>query len=171
MLVLKNPPILTSDANIPACWALLHLGADLVWKSKAINELTAFLTAHTDPTSPAPFHKQLASISLTAWENELPVLELIIRETIRLSLSITALRRNVKKEIKINDVIIKPGDFLAYTIYDTHMDPEIYSDPERFDPSRYEEGRQEDKKQTFAYLGWGAGRWSNDLSCNVPLCL
>jgi len=70
----------------------------------------------------------------------------------------------VKQEIKINDVTIKPGDFLSYTLYDTHMNPEIYSDPERFDPSRYEEGREEDKKQTFAFMGWGVGTWTNELS-------
>jgi len=75
----------------------------------------------------------------------------------------------VKQEIKINDVMIKPGDFLSYTLYDTHMNPEIYIDPGTFDPSRYEEGREEDKKETFAFMGWGVGALTNDGLSPAPL--
>jgi len=57
-------------------------------------------------------------------------------------------------------------------MYDTHMNPDIYSDPETFDPSRYEEGREEDKRQTFAYMGWGVGTSTRDaFSCPVKSCL
>lgn len=36
------------------------------------------------------------------------------------------------------------------------MNPDIFSNPEKFDPGRYERG--EDKKAPNSYLGWGAGR-------------
>jgi len=52
------------------------------------------------------------------------------------------------------------------------MNPDIYSDPETFDPSRYEEGREEDKKETFGFLGWGVGTWTNDaVSCPVMILI
>lgn len=108
-------------------------------------------------SSGEPFHKLLSAVPLEAWEDEMPTLDLIIRETIRLSLTGTALRRNLGKDIVIQDILVKKGDFLAYSVADTHLNPEIYSDPEEFDPGRYEEGREEDKKTHFGYLGWGVG--------------
>ena len=144
-----------------ACWALLYLGANPTWKQRASEEYTALVLKHTDPLLSEPLHKRLASIPLDAWENELPSIELIIRETIRTTVSFAALRRNVGKELRVEDAVIKPRDFLLYSLGRTHMDPEIYPEPTKFDPDRYLEGRDEDRKQTYAYLGWGAGTYLN----------
>lgn len=91
------------------------------------------------------------------WDDELPVLELVIRETLRLSISGTALRRNLIDELTIANGHVNKGDFVAYSLADVHMNPDIYDQPEKFDPSRFEAGREEDKKGTFSFLGWGAG--------------
>lgn len=141
-----------------SCWILLHLASHPQWKDKVINELKALVANHTNGTSKEPLHKQLAAIPLHAWEEELPALELVIRETVRLTMSMTSLRRNLGKDIPLADTIIKKGDFLAYCNGDAHMNPNIYTDPEKFDPERYSEGREEDRKETFAYLAWGVGR-------------
>jgi len=85
-------------------------------------------------------------------------MDLIIRETLRLTLSGSALRRNMHHDLTLDGVTIKRGDFLTYQVADAHMDPNIYGDPSKFDPSRYTEGREEDRKETFAYIGWGVGR-------------
>jgi sterol 14-demethylase len=74
-----------------------------------------------------------------------------------MTVSFAALRRNLQKELKVDDVVIKRRDFLLYSLGRIHMDPEIYSEPSKFDPGRYTEGREEDQKQTFAFVGWGAG--------------
>lgn len=89
----------------------------------------------------------------------MPSLDLVIRETIRIALGGTFLRRSVAKDMEIQGVKIKKGDFLAYTATDVHMNEDIYTDPKKFDPSRFEIGREEDKKVNFAYLGWGAGEF------------
>lgn len=78
-----------------------------------------------------------------------------------MTVSFAALRRNVGKELRVEDAVIKPRDFLLYSLGRTHMDPEIYPEPTKFDPDRYLEGRDEDRKQTCAYLGWGAGTYLN----------
>jgi len=146
------------NTGINSCWALLYLGANPTWKQRAFEEYTALVLKHTDPLLSEPLHKRLATIPLDAWENELPSIELIIRETIRMTVSFAALRRNVGKELRVEDAVIKRRDFLLYSLGRTHMDPEIYPEPTKFDPDRYLEGREEDRKQTYAYLGWGAGR-------------
>ena len=38
------------------------------------------------------------------------------------------------------------------------LNPNIFSHPQKFDPARYLPGREEDKKQPYAFMGWGAGR-------------
>jgi len=53
---------------------------------------------------------------------------------------------------------VPPGAFAIYSIDDTHYDPAIYADPEKFDLGRYAPDRAEDKKLPQAYLGWGVGR-------------
>ena len=115
---------------------------------------------HTTNASNDPLHKRLAAIHFSAWEDEMPVLELIIRETLRLSINGTALRRNVQEDLTFTGGVVKPGDFVAYSVADAHLNPEIYSRPNDFDPSRFSPGREEDKKGTFSYLGWGAGAFS-----------
>lgn len=119
--------------------------------------MKALLANHTKTLSSEPLYKRLSSIPLQSWEDALPSLDLVIRETVRLTLSGSALRRNMKKDIKVDGLVIKRGDFLTYQVGEAHFDPKIYTDPEEFDPSRYSKGREEDHKQTFAYIGWGVG--------------
>lgn len=87
----------------------------------------------------------------------MPVLDLVIRETLRLSANGVSLRRNVLQDVFISGGLVKRGEFVAYPFADVHLNPEIYSRPNEFDPSRFSVGREEDKKGTFSYLGWGAG--------------
>ena len=145
--------------HVLACWLLLHLGANPTWKARAINEYKALVENHTDTLSTEPLYKRLGAVPLSAWENELPSLDLIIRENVRMTGSAAALRRNLVKELKLDGVVIKPGDFLLYSMGGLHMDPDIYTDPSKFDPERYVEDRAEDRKEGFAFLGWGAGKF------------
>lgn len=146
------------NTGVNACWLLLHLGANPTWKARAINEYAALVDKHTDTISTEPLHKRLAAVPISAWENELPSIDLIIRENVRITTPAAALRRNLVKEFMVDDVVIKPGDFLLYSMGGLHMDPNIYPDPSKFDPNRYVAGRAEDRKEAVAFVGWGAGR-------------
>ena len=108
-------------------------------------------------SSNEPLHQRLASIQVSAWEEEMPVLELIIRETLRISFNALSVRRNIVGDLTLSGVLVQPGDFVAYSAADVHMNPEIYSRPNEFDPTRFTPGREEDKKGTFSFVGWGAG--------------
>ena len=148
-----------------ACWAIVYLSFHDEWKSKAKEEVDALVNKHTTNSSNEPLHQRLASIHVSAWEEEMPVLDLIIRETLRISVNGLTLRRNLLEDLTISGCLVKPGDFVAYSLADVHLDPEVYSRPNEFDPARFSPGREEDKKGTLSYLVWGAGAFSFFFIC------
>ena len=106
---------------------------------------------------PATLHERLGAVPVSAWEDELPILEACIRESQRISMSSVALRRNLREEIKICGRVVKQGDFLAYPMNEVHLNPEYYPEPHKYDPGRW---LRPDSIPDAAYtfLGWGAGR-------------
>jgi sterol 14-demethylase len=146
------------NTGLGSCWALVYLSFHDEWKAKAKAEVDALVSKHTTNSSNEPLHQRLASIPISAWEDEMPVLDLIIRETLRINLTGVTLRRNLFEDLTFSGGLVKRGDFVAYSLADVHLNPEIYSQPNEFDPGRFAPGREEDKKGAFFYLGWGAGR-------------
>ncbi|RDB26871.1 Lanosterol 14-alpha demethylase [Hypsizygus marmoreus] len=146
------------NTGMTVCWALVNLGMHLDWKEKVSTEVQALVSNHTDTLSSETLHKRLSTIPMNAWEDEMPVLDSVIRETLRLVINNTLLRRNLTRDIVIDGVTLERGDFLAYQASDVHANPEVYPNPEAFDPGRYDIGREEDKKVPMAFLAWGAGR-------------
>jgi cytochrome P450 len=143
---------------------LLHLGTNPKWKLKATDECKALMDKYTNTTSSDPLYARLSTIPLNAWEEELPSLDAVIRETLRISGSNTFIRRNIAKDFKVGDATIRRGDFLAYSSSEVNHNPDIYTNPMTFDPDRYGPGREEDRKETFGYLSWGAGMYLTTMS-------
>jgi sterol 14-demethylase len=129
------------------------------WKKKIHEEVMSLVHKHTNSTSSEPLHKRLSAVPISVWEDETPVLEAVLRETLRMAINGTTLRRNVVQDLDIQGEVISRGHFLAYSQADAHMNPDIYSNPTAFDPERFSSYRSEDKKQTHAFLGWGAGKF------------
>ncbi|KAJ7121297.1 cytochrome P450 [Mycena crocata] len=155
VLGLINAGYINTGMNVG--WNIIYTGMHLEWKEKLSSEVQALLANHTENPS-LPIHERLASIPLNVWETELPVMDVVMRETLRMTMGILALRRNLGGDVSVGDKTIHTGEFLAYPIQEVHYDPEIYSDPLAFDPHRFDPGRQEDKRAPLAFLGWGAGR-------------
>ncbi|KAF2797426.1 cytochrome P450 6A1 [Melanomma pulvis-pyrius CBS 109.77] len=103
----------------------------------------------------------LGKLTLDDWESDFPLTNLCLHESIRLQTVGTAFRKNVSgRDVQIgntSEVVPKDG-FAAFHLDDIHMNPDIYSDPTKFDPARYLPDRAEDKKVPLAYGGWGIGR-------------
>ncbi|KIM88310.1 hypothetical protein PILCRDRAFT_253602 [Piloderma croceum F 1598] len=146
------------NTGMICCWTLLYLSANKEWKGKAMAEVKSLLAAHTTMTSSEPMHQRLSRIPFSAWEDEMPVVESIIRETLRLVKNDTALRRNLADNLQVSGKTIDKGAFMAYNMADVHLNELFYSEPLKFDPDRFTAPREEDKRGNIAFLGWGAGR-------------
>ena len=142
---------------VSASWLVTYLGCHPKWCNEARAEVRKLITSHSLETvsecnsPPDSSSTALSSIPLSAWENETPVLDMIIREAIRLSQAFVAFRRNVGPEMYIDGKVIPTGTLVAYPAASVHLDPALYPDPWKFDPARPQ------PKGNLTFLGWGVG--------------
>lgn len=144
-------------------WLTTFLAGNPSWKGKAVAEIqhllsscnaleASHLAVVADQPSLAFVAGALSAVPLTAWESETPVLDAIIRETLRVAQPHTALRQNTSPfSVHIAGKTVPPGAFAVYPFADVHLSAELYPDPWRFDPGRLP------SKMPFAWVGWGAG--------------
>ena len=138
-------------------WVLIDLAIHPEWREKCKKEIRDLFSRHLGNSSSAALHEKLGAIPISAWEDELPILEACTRESQRIVISGVALRRNLREEIKIGGQGVKQGDFLAYCLGEVHLNPEYYPEPYKHDPGRW---LRPDPipNATYPFLGWGAGR-------------
>ena len=145
---------------IPATWLLTYLGWHPKWRNEARAEIRKLIMSHSSleaffernsPHCPTNTTTTLSSVPLPAWENETPVLDKLIHETLRIAQPHVAMRQNLGPEMYIDGKVIPTGTLVVYPFANVHLDPTIYPDPWKFDPER--------PKPTghLAYLGWGGG--------------
>ncbi|EUC55516.1 cytochrome P450 family protein [Rhizoctonia solani AG-3 Rhs1AP] len=145
------------NSGLMSAWIFIFLDQEPEWKGKVIQELQILLDRYAPVSeSYGTVGERLSKIPPQGWENEMPVLEACLRETIRLIFSSALLRRAVNGDIQVGGKKIPNGSFLVYQAGETHHNPDIYPNPSKFDPGRYGDGQ--DKSQLHAFLGWGAGR-------------
>ncbi|KAF9522478.1 cytochrome P450 [Crepidotus variabilis] len=98
------------------CCTLLYLSFHTEWKQKVAADVNAIIEKHTNTSSPEPLYKRFAAVPISAWDEEMPALELVLRETLRLIPSPTALRRNFQENLEINGKCIpkEPYDYLGW---------------------------------------------------------
>jgi len=137
---------------------LIDIAIHPEWRERCKKEIQDLLSRHLDGSlSSATLHEKLAAVPLSAWEDELPVLEVCARESQRIIFTGTTFRRNIRGEIDIGEQVVRQGDFLAYPFADVHLNPKYYPEPHKYDPGRW---LRPDPvpDATYPFLGWGAGR-------------
>ena len=134
---------------VTASWLVIFLGCHPEWREKALHEVRALLPPAAHPVPPP--HARLACVPLHQWEAATPVLDALLRETLRIAQPHVAMRRNIGPELHIAGRTVPAGDFVVYPFSDVHLDPALYPDPWTFDPTRPE------PKREGAFVGWGAG--------------
>ena len=89
---------------------------------------------------------------------QIPKLENVLKETLRLHPPLIILMRVAQGEFEIEGYPIHRGDFVAASPAVSNRIPEDFPDPETFDPSRYDKPREEDVVHRWTWIPFGAGR-------------
>ena len=83
-----------------------------------------------------------------------PLLDQVIKESMRLYPPIHIGNRRIVEELEFNDGRIPAGERMFYSIYLTHRDAATWENAETFCPERFAHGR---KTPPFAYVPFGGG--------------
>jgi cytochrome P450 len=83
-----------------------------------------------------------------------PLLDHVIKESLRLYPPIHIGNRVVAEELDFNGNKIPLGERMFYSIYLTHRDPAVWENVDQFCPERFSHGR---KTPPFAYVPFGGG--------------
>lgn len=88
---------------------------------------------------------------------QIPRLENVIKEVLRLHPPLILLIRKVMKDFEVKDYVVKAGKFVCAAPSVTHRMASLFPDPDKFDPDRYTPERAEDKN-LFGWQAFGGGR-------------
>ncbi len=89
---------------------------------------------------------------------QIPVLENVLKETLRLHPPLIILMRVAQGEFEVAGHAIEDGDFVAASPAISNRIAEDFPDPEAFDPGRYDKPREEDVIHRWTWIPFGAGR-------------
>lgn len=148
------------NSGFNAAWVFCFLALYPDWMLQVRTEVDDAVAKHRTSPSQKPLGV-LSNISIEDWEREFPLINLCLHESIRIVTVGAALRKNISdKDVRIGRTgeVIPKGAFAAFHIDNIHMDPDVWTDPNKFDPGRFLPGREEDKKEPLTYAGWGMGR-------------
>ncbi|TDJ02290.1 MAG: cytochrome P450 [Deltaproteobacteria bacterium] len=126
-----------------AAWTLIELLRNPVYMDRVVAELEQIYADGVD-------------VSYQALR-EIPELENVIKETLRLHPPLIIVLRKVMYDFHYKRWTVPAGKLVAASIAVSNRMPECFPDPERFDPERYRPGRQEDQR-VFAWIPFGGGR-------------
>ncbi len=120
-------------------WTFYLLGRDAETHERLVREVDEALGGEP-PREPA------------GWQP--PLLDAVIKESLRLYPPIHTGNRMVAEEITFEGCTLPAGERMFYSIYLTHRDPQIWEEAAAFRPQRFIGGR---KTPPFAYVPFGGG--------------
>lgn len=89
---------------------------------------------------------------------QMTYLEQVLKEVLRMMPPVVRSgSRKVLEACEFDGYCIPQGWDVFYQIQETHQEPSIYTQPERFDPERFSPERSEDKQKTFSHIPFGGG--------------
>ncbi|HEY5137756.1 MAG TPA: cytochrome P450, partial [Methylococcales bacterium] len=126
-----------------AAWTLLELARRPEYMEQVLNELDQHFGTDGEVT--------FQSL------REIPVLENVIKEVLRLHPPLIFLIRKVMQDFDFKDYTVKAGKYVCASPRVSHRIAGIFPEPDKFDPDRYSEARQEDARP-FSWIAFGGGK-------------
>jgi retinoid hydroxylase len=123
-------------------WILFELGNRPEWRQKLRDEIQQIVGDR--------------SIEITDLR-QLPQISNVLKEGERLYPPAFGICRGVLQDLEYAGYNIPAGWYVFVFPMFTHLMPEIYAEPDRFDPDRFAPPREEDKKQPYSLIGFGGG--------------
>lgn len=153
-LHMADPTQVTADELVGQAFTIFFAGHDttakgLVW--------TLFLLAQ-HPGVAAELYEELerelgGEPPSLVQVMELPVLDRVVKESLRILSPAVMFNREVVKPIEIAGHCLPIGSEVFYSPYVVHHDPLVYKEPKRFDPNRW----LEISPSKYEYLPFGVG--------------
>jgi len=143
--------ISTTNAHVIAGQMLNIMAIHPEWQDKIFAEIKAAADAHSRAKH-APLVDRLSTMPLEAWETSFPVLELCLKECIRMWTSFSVTRLNTSPNaipIPGSNEVIPGNTFVIYNSTEVNFSEKLYPNPTKFDPERFLEGRQEYNQETY----------------------
>lgn len=87
----------------------------------------------------------------------LPALDLVMKESLRLRAPVPVLVRRTVKDTVVEGHLIPADTNVIAAVQWSHLMPEYWSEPTRFDPERFSAERREDRSHRHAWTPFGGG--------------
>ena len=108
------------NSGINAAWVICYLAADPYWLGEVRKEIQA--TTDQFVPGPEPLLDRLGKLPLEAWEQSFPVIDLCLRDSIRLQSHGTGFRKNVSgKPLAMGKYVVPQDGFMASVIQYTNL--------------------------------------------------
>jgi cytochrome P450 len=89
--------------------------------------------------------------------DRLTTLDLVIKESLRLTAPVPSLARKTVKDADVLGHYVPAGTFVSVSPNTNHFSREHWTNPHAFDPERFAGGRREDKSHRYAWMPFGGG--------------
>jgi cytochrome P450 len=119
------------------------LAANPEWQQKLRHEVTALGIASHQPTS---FDNLEA----------MPLAEMAFKEAMRMKPPVPSIPRRATRDFSFMGYALPAGTLVAANLLFTHLMPEIWPEPEKFDPMRFTDEAQRNRHR-FAWVPFGGG--------------
>ncbi len=100
------------------------------------------------PDKDEPEHEDLEGLKLTEW---------VFKEVLRLYPPVRMIARRTVRACELQGVKLPANTTVWVSPEFTHLMPELWSEPTRFDPERFSDERAEHKRHSYAWFPFGGG--------------